>query len=520
MKPNLPKALFSGLLISCLVLASSIICLFKSGVGAVIDTALLSLCVLAALRGATAANVALSDLFARAFISGASTVAAYLAVLLLNNGTLSTRQYFIFVLVMSVSAIAGVLFFSAVGGFFARQGYAFPQLAPRLAVLASPGSDPKKNARLFGSAAFSALYAFVCRRLSLREFKAPGVAIPVFSNSLLYVSTGYFIGYRTWLKMLLGFGYSLVIFLLCPAASFSEHIVNPYIYSVVLAFSLVNGGFAVWGTIRKIKLPAAHQARLRGNAFAGCVLAALLAFYGALFGLEPTLAGLPFWVILILLLLTIVSSLSTAIGVAETGFWFSTLDDVLPIVLIALAQIRDLPSIIFALAGFTSFEMAGIYYVINCRVGEKFSLPKRTVTCASAVSCVCASAFAVALVRLLSMAYPLGEAEYPVPNAKVLEVTIHGLIEALTRLTLPAYLNLPVFAAAALLCVLLKKRKISPMTIIGGILLPFGAFTALGVGALLSYLLRGRQTKPSEVFSGFAIGEGLASTVLAFLRAG
>lgn len=517
MKPALFKAFLSGIILSFLVLSSSMICLFRSGVSAVIDTALLSIGLLALLRGMNSVNVALSDIFARAFISGASTASLYLIVLVLNGNTISNRLYIYFALVMIVSAGAGILFFANIGHIFIGQKYPYPQLKPRLQILAAPTQDTRKNRKLVAATVFSAGYTLFCKHFSLQEFRLSNLSIPVFSNSLLYVSSGYFIGYRTWLKMLIGFFYSATIFILFPAQSFSDHILNPYIYSVVLAFSLTNGGYAIMEAIQNIRVPLSTPHRWRKKLNAIMILVCLAIFYKLLFQLEPTLTDLSFFLLFLSIVATIISSTSTAIGVAETGFWFSILDDILPIILIAFTQMQDISSIILLLAGFTSFEMAGIYYTINSRVGERFAISKRIVTAASILSCTVSSIFAIMLVRVLSMGYSLGGSEYPVPNAKVLDMTIRSLILAFTEFTVPSYLNLYVFFAAVVLCILFKKKQISPMNIISGILLPFGAFLSLGVGALFSYTMRDNKDRQIELFSGFSIGEGIVSTALAFL---
>ena len=75
------KSFFTGFLTLCLVLVSTIISTFKTGVGAVIDTALISICLLKVFHALSKKTTALADCFARAFLSCASTIALYFAVL-------------------------------------------------------------------------------------------------------------------------------------------------------------------------------------------------------------------------------------------------------------------------------------------------------------------------------------------------------------------------------------------------------------------------------------------------------
>jgi uncharacterized MnhB-related membrane protein len=114
------KCFLSGTLILFLVLTSSIVSLFKTGVGAVVDTAMLSMCLLTLFHGLTKTNVALSDIFSRAFISGASTISVYLAVLFLNGQSIATSQGMSLVLLVSISASAGILFFSSLSEIFTK----------------------------------------------------------------------------------------------------------------------------------------------------------------------------------------------------------------------------------------------------------------------------------------------------------------------------------------------------------------------------------------------------------------
>ena len=159
------KCFLSGTLILFLVLTSSIVSLFKTGVGAVVDTAMLSMCLLTLFHGLTKTNVALSDIFSRAFISGASTISVYLAVLFLNGQSIATSQGMSLVLLVSISASAGILFFSSLSEIFTSKNYAFPQLTSRLEILSAPSNNAKSNITIFGSMALSSLYSFFCKKI-------------------------------------------------------------------------------------------------------------------------------------------------------------------------------------------------------------------------------------------------------------------------------------------------------------------------------------------------------------------
>lgn len=362
--------------------------------------------------------------------------------------------------------------------------------------------------------ALSSLYSFFCKKASIKDLMLPDTSIPLFSNSLLYISTGYFIGFSTWKKMFIGFLYSVVVFAFNPTSTFSSHITNPHIYSVILAFSVVNGLFVIFETLHKWKSSflSSLQKTIR-FIFPLFILSALILFYYLFFQSNKFINPLSISTIFGLTVLTLVSSISTIVGVAETGFWFSSLDDLIPIVAITLVHIRDISQIIFILIGFTSFEMAGIYYIINCRVAQKFEIANKTLTFSSIVSCFFASVITVLFVYLLSQNFSFGESEYPIPNAKVLSFTINSLISAISEFSIPTYFNIVSFLLACVACIVLKHFKISPMTVMSGILLPFGSFITLGIGALIQKYLFNISRHENGVFSGIAIGESLFTTI-------
>lgn len=111
--------------------------------------------------------------------------------------------------------------------------------------------------------------------------------------------------------------------------------------------------------------------------------------------------------------------MSTAMGVAETGFWFSALDDIVPILLIALLQLRNVDVILLVLTGLTAFEMSGIYYTINWRVTLNFSIKKEMLTVFSIISCMLGAILTFGIVIILAKGNTIGGTELPVPNTKV-----------------------------------------------------------------------------------------------------
>ena len=516
---ELIKSLFTGFFILCIVLVSTIISTFKTGVGAVIDTALLSICLLKFFHALSKKTTALADCFARAFLSCASTIALYFAVLFLKGNCISEKQSFQFVFITVISATLGILFFSTITDYFSEERYSFPQLTPRISMISAAESSHGKRKKMIFSLVISSGYAVVVKILKLvpsQMIRLKNSSIFLFQNSLLYIATGYFIGYRIWIKMLIGFSYSLLLFFMYPVSDFSDHLLNPYVYSVILSFSLTNGIVAIMKAVQKWKQTVPHRKQKGGKRiklFGIFVLIGLWSIYSVFFGVWYPNEKLSVWIFACLIFVTVISSMSTAMGVAETGFWFSALDDIVPVLLIALLQLRNVNVILVVLTGLTAFEMSGIYYTINWRVAREFSIKKGMLTVFSLISCILGSVLTFGIVTVLAKGDIIGGTELPVPNTKVLAMTIDGLISALSEFHFPEYLNFKVFIIACLICLLLLYLRISPMTIIAGLMLPFGAFLALGGGAFISYCMRKKENKRMEVFSGMAIGESLISAL-------
>ena len=97
-------------------------------------------------------------------------------------------------------------------------------------------------------------------------------------------------------------------------------------------------------------------------------------------------------------------------------------------------------------------------------------------------------------------------------------MTLNGLMEAVAARAIPSYLNIYVLMISCIFCILLNKIKISPMIILGGILLPFGTFFVIGIGALLSFVLRNKNNIKRTIFSGISVGVGLVSAISTIYR--
>lgn len=278
--------------------------------------------------------------------------------------------------IIIVSGILGILFYSVYEELLMDQDrYKFPQLKPRIELLKSVGTDIGRNVKMSISFIAASLYSLAINVFHIFPDAIKINDMIVLDNSLVLISTGYFVGYKTYLKMGIGFLYSFMIYIVFRTHSFSENILNPYVYSVVLGFSLMQGILTAWHTIKISKI-----SKLKWNfrSLAGIVL--IMLFYMVF--ASKHLIGItqfPFWIFLIIVPAAIILSTSTLVGIAETGFWVSSLEDILPIFLILMTQSADLFSIILIVSGLTAFEMCGIYYILNKKVSRQFHVQDRLI---------------------------------------------------------------------------------------------------------------------------------------------
>ena len=198
------KSMFVGIMISILILISSIYITFKSGVNAIVDTVLLSIILLTVIRGLKTKNVALSDIFARASLSTMTTTAVYFAMALLFGEQQNLNETILFSIIIMISSIMGILFFSTLSENFSDQKrFKFPLLAPRIDLINSVGSDKAKNRYMIFALVIAAIYSFIVKVINLipKQIKIAKNSMFTLDNSLILISTGYFIGYATYLKM-------------------------------------------------------------------------------------------------------------------------------------------------------------------------------------------------------------------------------------------------------------------------------------------------------------------------------
>lgn len=513
------KTIASGMIVCLAVLLSSLYILFKTGASVVIDTVLLSILILSILQAFQSAHVLVSDVFARTCVSCAITIASYFVVFYLFDVSLTPMQIVLFGVVTIIFAYIGVLFFTEITPMLTKDDdCSFPTLKPRIELLKCKDNKKEDNNVLIKSIIGSSLYSALMKSNILLPGTIQLHPMLVLDNSLVLISSGYFIGYQTYLKMIIGFLYSLLIFSIFGAVQFSEHVLNPYLYSVILGLSIMQGFLTLKSILVNFKLKSMEELSVGFKHNKTLIyIASMFLMFGIL-----SLIGIihiPIWLYLVLLPVSVMLSTSTFIGTAKTGFWISSLEDILPIFIILITQTTDLYAIILTVSAFTAFEFCGIYSVFNAQVAVHFQFPIKKVKVISFISIVFTVVVTLLLIVFVFQPMGFGSSALPTPSSQIFGMTIQGYIDSLTTLQLPPYINPYIFVASGVLGYFINKKYFSPMLIVAGMVLPFGTFLVMGMGAFLSYYLEKRKVnRTSILFSGLSVGDGLVSTLIAFLQ--
>jgi hypothetical protein len=522
-----------GIIVNMVITIASTFLSFKSGIGTTIDTAILVLILLALVGKFSIRNAAMAECIARASISCASQMAMYYAAFIMFGTSNTSKDIIKIAIIIITSSILGILFFSTVSGYFQDEGkFSFPMVKPRIDLFSTLKKDGK-NLKLIFSLGITVLYScfvniagFIPKKIKF--FNSSNVF--VLDNNPLLIAIGYLIGYKTYMIMGIGFIYSLIIYLVFKGNDFVKHIMNPYIYSVVISFTLTQGALTIYEALKKLKIRSLNMFNIFKNKplklnltslhtssvfIVICFLVFNILFFSKNFNVEY---AMPYWIFFLLIPITLVSGISTLRGVAETGFWFSALEDILPIFIIVLTFSSNISAIIMVVIGLMAFEMSGIYSMINMTFLKSFNIGKKDNTALSIISSISGAFISISLVLLFQHTFGLGTKDLPVPFAKVFGMTVKGLVESLSTLSIPGYININIIIIAAVICLILNKLNLSPIIIIGGILLPFSTYITMSIGAIISFIVRPNVSKHRPIFSGIATGDGLISALSAMFR--
>ncbi|MDE5823773.1 MAG: hypothetical protein K2H91_03695, partial [Lachnospiraceae bacterium] len=183
-----------------------------------------------------------------------------------------------------------------------------------------------------------------------------------------------------------------------------------------------------------------------------------------------------------------------------------------------MIQTVDLFSIILIVSGLTAFEMCGIYFILNKKVSQQFNIQGRLIKQYSILGVFFTSIVGILIFIAITNVLEIGTNSLPAPSSQVFGITLTGLIESVRTLQLPTFINLKILLISCLICYILNNTKLSPMTIISGIVLPFGTYIVIGIGAVLSYVYHTKKEDQGVIFSGLSIGDGLISSIFIMLK--
>ncbi len=520
-----------GVVVNSVIIMASIFLSFKSGISSTIDTAALVLLVLLLIGRFTIKNAVVAEIIARGSIAATRQAATYFAAILIFSSSYKTADSIKMFFIILVSSVLGVLFFSCFYEYFDNKDkFSFPMVKPRIDLFNALSKD-KKNNGLILSLSLTSLYSFLVNIMKIipKSFKFIGMF--GIDNNPMLIAIGYLIGYDTYLIMGIGFLYSVIIYLIYNSKTFVEQLMNPYIFSVVISFILTQGFITIFSFvsegIKKLKNRKIENANLKRTTIkelistkassSSIVVLILFLLFNMLFFsryLNPA-NTMPFWIFLILVPITVILGFSTLHGVAKTGFWFSALEDLLPILIILLTFTTNITTIIMIITSLIVFEMSGIYFIVNAEFSSAFGITKKQNIYLNILSNFCGALFCVGLVYIFSKSFVFGSEQLPIPYANTLGMTIKGMVESLSNNILPSYINVYVIITSCIICIILNKCKLSPIIIIGGIMLPFSIYITMSIGAILSYKLRGNKSKYRPIFSGMATADGVISSLSA-----
>lgn len=529
--------IITGILVNIIITTSAIFMCFKSGITSIVDTSILILLLLILLKRFTIKNIVIGEIAARASISSAVQIATYYAAILaFGKGQVLNEGKNIFILALAAST-AGIIFFHNISGVFINEKYTFPLVITKADFFRSI-TNKKRDYKIVYSLIITTIYSALVNIFKKLPKKINLFnKVLVFQNSPLLIAMGYIIGYKNYMLMGAGFIYSLIIYIIFDrGGDFASHLINPYIYSIIISFTVTQGIISVfklclqfYKTRRINRISTSKENQI--HKFIEYLVKSKQPFYKSNFiiitafmlfnmfffsGILNINHKIYPWIFLILIPLTIFSGISTVRGVAETGFWFSALEDLLPIIIILLTLNKNLTTIVLIVTSLMIFEMSGIYFIINSKLSREFNISSKETAVYSIISNIFGFSVSIALVS--SQLSRLGTNEMPIPLSRILAMTIKGLADSLSNNLLPGYINIYIIAAGALICVLLNLFDISAMLVIGGIMLPFGSYLSMLPGAVMNFYLRKRSKEYRTVFSGMATADGLISAISSIIR--
>ncbi len=396
--------------------------------------------------------------------------------------------------------------------------YIFPQQKPRITILKEIDSNDDTH-EFSLSMIISALVSSLFRIFHIFPSNIKLNDNFSIDPSIVTVSSGYFIGMKNILILLIGTIYSLVILFLFRSTSYAEHLQNPFIYSVIIGFSLSQGIETLFEYFTSKDLfKFQYGIKNLKNVSTLIFLIIMIVIYMFFFsGMVSKGLYIPWWVFLIIVPFSTILSISTINGIAETGYWVSIIDDLLPLLIMILFSKVNLFSVIICISGLSIFEVTGIYYIINRRVGNEFQLSSNSVKKISFCSILVGIVVGMIIVLFFCNLSTFLSSQLSAPLTQVFGLQIKTVKEAISKAVMPNSINVYIFIISFVIAWVLCKKNISPIIVLSGIMLPYGTVLLLLGGGLLSIRKRNKD-KNDKVFSGLALGDGIITAIGTFIQ--
>lgn len=361
------------------------------------------------------------------------------------------------------------------------------------------------------------------------------------SNSPMLVGIGFFAGYKRTLLIFLGSLFSMCIWFLFendPHILFGEHITRPEIFYTAIGIvgsSIIMDALESYKKAKGVTITEIEEEEkeiievlekpniklfLKQWQITFFALAIFYVFSVFLFSVNNFFPNIYIDPILILigLPLAVVSAFFVAKAASETGLVIGFITDALAVPAILFFSI-DFPSVIIFMTIMSAIQSAAVTLLGRYVLGRNLGVDDNTVRVAAIIGTIFGVFIGTWIIYTFSRPpFGFGTHEFPAPTAQLMGFTVLGLME-LTSLSLPFANNYGIpylllfLAIGIVVSIIIQKRKISPINLAVGLLIPPAYSIPLLIGGLLAKKAsKATETKVfryKQILSGIIAGEGI-----------
>ena len=363
--------------------------------------------------------------------------------------------------------------------------------------------------------------------------------------SPLYGSIGFFISFISYVFLIIGVGYSMLVWFFIeganPSINLQQHFFNPYIYSVAIPMmittailTLIDYGKKLRTTIKSI----ATESRLTQlTSIISLTLLPVTAY--VLLSITGALASSDLMdvigIIVVALPIVFISSIFAVRASGETGFSSSfTLDATLILTLLIFSPSFESILIAFAIIGV--FESMAISLMRRIKFCSIIGVEPKNVIEAVMIGGIIGAIFGPWIFLIIHHYQGgIGSGLWPAPMAKLLGGYVLLFYTAIKQRRLPPMIKpeLLIISIFATICIWFVLRKIglrnlSPILIAIGMIIPPSFLWIASIGALIDFRLHKKFKEKPEVYkeekskwnailAGVMSGEGIVIFILTML---